>query len=232
MVDVPAGPFLMGCVPSDRRECQGNAMPARTVHLSAFQIDKTEVTVAAYAHCEKAKVCGRAVRRGRDAPDLPITGVTWHDADRYCRWVGRRLPTEAEWEKAARGSDGRSFPWGEAPPTCALAHYASPPGDFEACGADLVVPVGTHPSGASPSGALDLAGNAREWTADWYHPEFYRYGPTNDPTGESSDVTKNGRVVRGTAELDELAVYHRGSQTPSFAYINGFRCARSPVQVP
>jgi formylglycine-generating enzyme required for sulfatase activity len=231
MVEVPAGTFLMGCVPMEGRECRGEEMPAREIYVSAFAIDRTEVTVAAYRRCQEAKVCGKPLPRDDSDPNYAITGVTWFDADRYCRWVGRRLPTEAEWEKAARGTDGRSFPWGEQEPDCTLAQYR-PPHPKASCGNDWVAPVDAHPRGAAPSGALDMAGNAPEWTADWYHYSYYNFGPRKDPTGDASDRTGHGRAVRGRLDRYDLEIYHRIGSLPTTNGGYGFRCARSLTQTP
>jgi formylglycine-generating enzyme required for sulfatase activity len=129
--------------------------------LPAFTIDRTEVTQAAYQKCIEAKICS-APAGGFSPADAclnPVVNVSWKQAGQYCAWLDKRLPTEAEWEKAARGSDERLFPWGDDAPTCELAN-------FEGCGLRSAEPVASHPSGASPYGVLDMAGNVREWIFD------------------------------------------------------------------
>ena len=153
-------------------------------------------------------------------PDLPVTCVPWHAAVTYCAWTGGRLPTEAEWERAARGSyDRRRYPWVDAPPRCDLARSSG-------CG-DGPAPVGTHPAGQSPDGVYDLAGNVAEWVADWYHPRAHRQNPSENPAGPDRGRV---RVVRGGSFYDppsDLRASYRYGLTPAFGYgVVGFRCAR------
>ena len=149
--------------------------PAHRVSLRPFLLDKTEVPNEAYFRCVEAGVCrphspdnARANKLGDDRqfrrPRQPISGVSQSDAAAYCSWIGRRLPTEAEFERAARGSDGRTYPWGEEKPTADRAVFH----------ASLTEDVGTHPAGAGPYGHLDLAGNVWEWSADRYDPDAYK----------------------------------------------------------
>ncbi|MCB9645569.1 MAG: SUMF1/EgtB/PvdO family nonheme iron enzyme [Deltaproteobacteria bacterium] len=202
MVAVPAGPFIKGCVPKPGApECYGGERPERTVILEAFSIDKTEVTVAAFKRCVDAGACeastfrsGESCNWGRPERDQhPMNCVNWSGADAFCRWAGRRLPTETEFEKAARGTDGRRYPWGNAPSSCA---YAVLDDGGNACGrGETTWQVGSKPAGASPYGALDMAGNVWEWTSDWYVTGKSRvvrggsYG--SDPTG----VRASGRTL-------------------------------------
>ena len=118
----------------------------------------------------------------------PVVNVNWDQANAYATWAGGRLPTEAEWEKACRGTDGRIYPWGDEPPTAELANFANNVGD--------TTPVGSYPNGASPYGALDMAGNVWEWTADWYAADYYANSPPANPPGPA---TGDVRVVRGGA---------------------------------
>jgi formylglycine-generating enzyme required for sulfatase activity len=200
MVYVPAGEFLMGSTAGDidallaqcsdcKRESFAEEQPQHTVFLDAFWIDRTEVTNAQYRECMEAGVCQEPDCWDDDhlnAPDQPVVCMTWADAQDYAAWVGGRLPTEAEWEKAARGTDGRIYPWGNSQPDC---HKAN----FYGCANDPL-PVGSHPDGASPYGALDMAGNVREWVADWYDADYYSQSPLRNPQGPESGAF---RVLRG-----------------------------------
>lgn len=162
--DAPAATFTMGCYPARDDACDAASEPLREVTLPRYFIDVTEVTQGAYAACVAAGVCalppltctGTWTKAPRDDA-LPMTCVDADDARRFCAWRGARLPTEQEWERAARGVDGRAFPWGDQKPDCARAAIAS-------CGL-LPERVGTHAAGASPIGALDMAGNVSEWTS-------------------------------------------------------------------
>ncbi len=216
LVAIPAGPFTMGCDPAVHPECTVDESPVHTVELSAFRIEATEVTVGQWRACIAAYACPELPGVG-DSDDFPVVGVGLGDAEGYCTWKVRRLPTEAEWERAARGPDGGLFPWGDAAPDCDLA--AS-----RACDGGLVT-VATHPAGASPEGVHDLAGNAWEWVADWYDPLFYGSSLAADPVREP---TGGLRVVRGADGWSdpwflrvtnrEMAINDAVSQTV------GFRC--------
>ncbi|MGH2619751.1 MAG: formylglycine-generating enzyme family protein, partial [Anaerolineales bacterium] len=170
MVFVPAGPFEMGSNSGDNSE-----RPVHTVTLDAFWIDRTEVTNAMYEMCVNAGACespGRTESYSRSSyhgdsqfANYPVIFVSWYDAKASCEWAGRRLPTEAEWEKAARGKDGRTFPWGNASPDANLLNFDLDVGD--------TTETGEYPAGASPYGALDMAGNVWEWVNDWYEETYY-----------------------------------------------------------
>ena len=168
LVHVPAGGFWMGCAPSDT--CREEEGEGRQVSLPGFWIERAEVTVARYARCVRAGVCAEP-KTGREVynwdkswrEDHPVNGVTLKDAETYCAWMGRRLPTAVEWVKAARGTDLRSHPWGDARPDC---HHAVMDDGREGCGSGTTAAVGSKPAGASPYGALDMVGNVAEWTAD------------------------------------------------------------------
>jgi formylglycine-generating enzyme required for sulfatase activity len=240
MVEVPAGEFIMGSTRPQVSEYldQNSAYfkfrprgflydqtPQLTVHLDAFAIDRVEVTVGRYRRCVEAGFCQPADLQDTLPDDYPVVGVTWHDARAYCHWVGKRLPTEAEWEKAARGTDGRWYPWGNE----WGENRANEADDVE----DLE-PVGSYPKGASPYGVLDVGGNAPEWVADPYGP----YPGQPDPTIFSErDLGK--RVVRGCqVGLPYMGggpgapAVCRGRREPEDTErsIVGFRCVEGPWQ--
>jgi formylglycine-generating enzyme required for sulfatase activity len=187
---VPAGAFDMG---SDERL---DEQPIHKVYLDAYWIDQTEVTNGKYHQCEGAGECtAPMISRSytRDAyyenpeyDNYPVIQVSWFQADDYCRWAGRRLPTEAEWEKAASGIEGWKFPWGDNPPIPGLLNYDRNIND--------TTEVGAYPEGISPVGALDMAGNVWEWVADWYGEKYYEESPERNPQGPPSGT---GHVLRG-----------------------------------
>jgi formylglycine-generating enzyme required for sulfatase activity len=217
MVLVPAAQFWMG---SDDGE--DDEKPRHRVTLDGFYIDTYEVTNALYQKFMSAS--GRAAPEywndsKFNGPRQPVVGVSWHDADAYCTWAKKRLPAEAEWEKAARGTDGRKYPWGEQ-------RDASRANSNES-GRGKTVDVGSYPRGVSPDGALDMAGNVWEWVADWHGKDYYRKGPDRNLQGPA---TGTHRVLRGGSWLSNpinLRSAYRDSDTPGsrFHFI-GFRCAR------
>jgi formylglycine-generating enzyme required for sulfatase activity len=219
-VFVPAGDFRMG---TDEQSI-AKSRPQHIVTLDAFWIDQTEVSNAMYAQCLEAGACphpGGAANPffGKsEYADHPVVYVSWDAADAYCRWAGRRLPTEAEWEKAARGTDGRTYPWGDDPPDERRANF-----DLN-LGAPL--PVDRYPLGASPYGALNMAGNVREWVADWFSESYYKHTPLINPHGPAQG---EARTLRGGSYLDdarELRIFNRFGHEPFSPGINrGFRCA-------
>jgi formylglycine-generating enzyme required for sulfatase activity len=204
--------------------------PQHTIYLDAFWIDKTEVTKAEYKKCVQAGAC-QAPRYDSDfaasEATRPVEGISWQAAAAYCQWVGRQLPTEAQWEKAARGTDGRIYPWGNQRATCEYAVMDD--GSGNGCGTTNTWPVGSKPRGASPYGALDMAGNTGEWVADWYDDKYYVDSSPRNPPGPPSGQL---RVYRGGLYYDEatfIRTTFRGSSIPDGHDSNlGFRCVASP----
>lgn len=228
MVCVPKGGFLMGSNDEDR-SAKDNEKPQHTVYLDAYWIDQTEVTNAQYAQCVESGACSLSGRSASQSfPDYygnqlydnyPAIFVTFQDAVDYCTWAERTLPTEAQWEKAARGTDGRIFPWGNNQPDNTRLNYSRYLGDVTA--------VGSYPSGISPYGALDMAGNALEWTTDRYHQDYYSlYTSWLNPQGPKSG---DYRVQRGGCWDSgpwSVRTTMRVPSSPNFrALFVGFRCA-------
>jgi formylglycine-generating enzyme required for sulfatase activity len=226
MVCIPGGPFLRGNAghPTER--------PAAGVTVSTFFIDRFEVTNAEFRACMEAGAC-RLMHHydGFNEPDQPVVAVNWVNAAAYCAWVEKRLPTEAEWEKAARGTDGRTYPWGEEPPTCERAHYRD-------CDPRTSRPVGSFAPG--PWGIHDMAGNAYEFVQDWFAP-CYAGCPGacgdactgTDPRGPCGGAEHcpgyDKRALRGGSwfwEADQLrTTQRRGMRPTSGGHRLGFRCA-------
>ena len=253
MVYIPAGEFLMG---SD--DARANERPQRLVYLDAYEIDRYEVTHAQYQRFVKAT--GYTPPRywsGNDYPqgmiDFPVAGVGWQDADAYCMWAEKRLPTEAEWEKACRGTGGRIYPWGNTwhpdranvgPPLEdarsgvwdeAWAYVQANPTDS---GMPGLRPVGTYPESASPYGVMDLAGNVSEWVQDWYNWSDYRDLPTRNPQVQGPPWN---RCLRGSSWFipygdnaqgqDQSRCSARNSSHGAHGDVrSGFRCARSVLE--
>lgn len=229
MVLVPAGKFMMGSKEDDK-SAQEAEKPSHSVELDAYYLDQYEVTTTRYAiFLQKTNRVASAYwskqvleRHG----EKPIIGVDWYDATAYCSWAGKRLPTEAEWEKAARGTDQRLYPWGNVAPNHQLANYDRG-SDFN--NYEVLTNVGSYKDGRSPYGAYDMAGNVWEWTADWYDENYYRYEQRSmsNPKGPSSG---QHRVVRGGAWGDasgrmRSAIRYRRSATARHDFL-GFRCVR------
>lgn len=216
---VPTGNFVMG----DDLES-----PQREIFLDAYYIDRFEVTTSRYTKF-LAATGSVAAPDGWDALDpikggeLPVMGVNWSDATAYCEWAQRRLPTDAEWEKAARGSDGRKYPWGDALPTLDHANYQNASAESYNGG---LRNVGAHPAGRSQFGVDDMSGNVAEWVADWYTESF----PHNDRRNPKGPETGTERVVRGSGRFDHpdrlIATkrYHANAELRNEDI--GFRCAR------
>jgi iron(II)-dependent oxidoreductase len=220
VVQVPAGDFPMGCDADVDGDCGDDEKPKHVVTLSAFEIDKTEVTQAQYSACVAASACDApSCDWNCDHADFPASCVTWAQANAYCTFAGRRLPTEAEWEKAARGEQGLKYPWGDAEPDCTRSNKAG-------CG-DEAMPVGSLPDGASPYGALDMAGNMVELVADWYDAAYYAGSPPADPPGPPKGTRYSGRGGGFKSPADYLRASKRDWYDPTDAGASlGFRCAR------
>lgn len=242
LVFVPEGSFRMGAS-ADFAPAEPDERPQREINVAAFWIDSTEVTFAMYELCLEDDDCSPPVGPSSDrlSADHPVSGVSWHQAQTYCRWAARELPSEAQWEKAARGQDGRRYPWGwiGAPESgrdvrlnfcdvnCPFDYRADQFDDGYARGA----PVGSYPAGASPYGALDMAGNVWEWTADWYRAEAYKPTPT---AAQTSQDEMKVRSIRGGSWAETtwegIALISRASnrfwhQPERSRPDLGFRCA-------
>ena len=240
-VFVPQGSVQMGGIDS---AASADEKPVHKVSLQAFWIDKLEVTNAMYLGCITGGGCQppQAIKSetrpsyfdNPDFNDYPVVYVTWGDAAAYCKWAGRRLPTEAEWERAARGDDVRTYPWGSNNPDSTLANFNYQFGDTNR--------VGSYPAGASPFGALDMAGNVAEWVNDYYSGTYYSQNIDSNPTGPNARSNFFARVVRGGSFGDSkllIRVSKRSQVTGSDlnadvgseAYLGdfspriGFRCA-------
>ncbi len=219
-VYVPAGQFLMG------GENTGVDSQRHMVYLDSFWIDRTLVTNDQYKKCVDEGRCVASVCIGTS--DHPVTCVTWQAAADYCAWAGRRLPTEAEWEKAARGIDGRHYPWGNEEPPCGKEQNSLTflTQVYVSC-RTAVTAVGVYPGNASPYGALDMVGNVSQWVQDWYDEDFYANSPERNPLGPASGQE---RIVRGSLinGVYYTQTQSRDSELPEHTdpYL-GFRCAFS-----
>jgi eukaryotic-like serine/threonine-protein kinase len=240
-VYVEAGEFTMGSDPNTDPDFWGAEGPVHQVYLDGYWIQRTEVTNALYQRCVSEKSCPLPASISSyttpnyygnpDFDGFPVVNVSWSGAQSYCRWIGGRLPTEAEWEKAARGTDGRRYPWGEDSPSGELVNYCdrrctrSDSDPQQDDGYSELAPVGSFPLGASPYGVLDMAGNVWEWTADWFRETYYRISPDKNPLGPASG---SRRVVRGGAWLNPdhgLRTTARASFRSTETMVSvGFRC--------
>ena len=243
MVLVPAGEFLMGT--ADAIKARFNQKPQHAVYLDTFYIDKYEVTNSRYEKYVEANGGGTVEPaylptnlRLLDPSvhgDVPVTSIQWRSAKGYCKWVGKRLPTEAEWEKAARGTDGRIYPWGNEPPTDELVVFSVRPQNWK--GPSSFSRVDSHPKGVSPYGAHHMAGNVFEWVNDLYLDDYYKITPLRNPQGPPKGaMNKHGKklsayTVRGGSAKSlapVLTTAFRAGWTHIYtAPHGGFRCAKS-----
>jgi len=202
-----------------------NEEPQHSVYLDAFWISKTQVTSAMFNACVNAGVCDYSTSHNTNPNYLdplyanhPVVYISWDMAQTYCFWTGGRLPTEAEWEKAARGMYGRRYPWGEEQPRIKFVNVNNEYG--------TTTTVGLFPYGASVYGVLGMGGNVREWVLDWYNPKYYQISPFSNPFGPETGEKK---VLKGACFSDEIR-YCRSSnrlahEPGSPGAVRGFRCA-------
>lgn len=233
MIVVPAGSFPMG-VPDGDRDGGRDEYPRHEVFVDTFAIDKFEVTNGLYLGFVKST--GHRVPQNPTNPtrnlwhgdtiteslaERPVINVDWLDADAYCKWAGKRLPTEAEWEKAAKGTSDRRFPWGNVEPTAKHLNY-----NQRWIGEKTLMPVGSYEAGKSPFGAYDMAGNVWEWVNDWYDTQYYEKSPQKNPKGPDVGVKK---VIRGAGwqnETPTVRIFTRVESDPTMRNEStGFRCA-------
>lgn len=216
-VRVPAGEFIMGD--------ETGITLRHVVYLDEFWMDRVEVTNTMYKLCVAAKGCSLPANDNIYFDqwayrDHPVTYVTWFQADQYCQWAGRRLPTEAEWEKSARGTDGRDYPWGNARPNARLAN-------FDDTMIHEAISSFRYELGASPYGVLNMSGNVREWVADWYGPNYYAVSPYENPKGPETGIERSLRSGSYNEDVYEVAVYRRYRHEPESPGLSrGFRCAQ------
>lgn len=221
-IAIPAGEFQMG---NNLTTGSDDEKPVHKVYLDAYKISKYEVTFAMYDEfCEQTGGV-RPDDQGMGRGDRPVINVSWHEAEEFCHWLSQKtgknihLPTEAQWEKAARGTDRREYPWGNSPVSCSKANY------YGCVGKTAV--VGTYPSGVSPYGLNDMAGNVWEWCRDRYSAKYYSNSPKNNPAGPAGG---SGRVGRGGGWFSEAPYIRSAARfrfSPTYKASNlGFRICR------
>lgn len=245
MVLIPTGPFLMGSTRQVDRNSYPAEFPQRSVSLDAFEIDKYEVTMVQYLRYVLAKGLEPLVdwKWGgvfqETMANHPIMHVSWYDADAYCKWASKRLPTEAEWEKAARGEDGRIYPWGNQMAGLSRANFGRTglSGPVRDRPERLVlyppiVSVDKYENAVSPYGAFNMSGNVAEWVSDWYDAAYYSQGPDRNPKGPDHGTSK---AFRGGGWVDSApsvrAAQRNGTDPTTKMNWLGFRCARDAAPV-
>jgi len=247
MVLIPAGQFLMGSDKKVDRNAYLAELPQRKIYLDAYEIDKFEVTTVQFLKFVLAKDLPPLIDWQYDGGNFqetmvnhPVMHVSWDDADAYCRWAGKRLPTEAEWEKAARGDDGRIYPWGNQMAGLSRSNYGRtglsgpvrdrperlllyPP----------IISVDKYDNGVSPYGLFQMSGNVAEWVADWYDPKYYASAPDRNPKGPENGTQ---RSFRGGGWIDSTpsvrAAQRNGTDPSTKMNWMGFRCARDVKEAP
>jgi formylglycine-generating enzyme required for sulfatase activity len=247
MILIPAGPFLMGSDKKVDRNAYLAELPQRKIHLDAYEIDKFEVTTVQFLKFVLAKGLPPLIDWQYDGGNFqetmvnhPVMHVSWDDADAYCRWAGKRLPTEAEWEKAARGDDGRIYPWGNQMAGLSRSNFGRtglsgpvrdrperlllyPP----------IISVDKYDNAVSPYGIFQMSGNVAEWVADWYDPRYYASAPDRNPKGPENGTQ---RGFRGGGWIDSTpsvrAAQRNGTDPSTKMNWMGFRCARDVKEAP
>jgi len=237
MILIPSGEFIMG---TDDTNSPADQRPAHQVYPDAFYIDKYEVTNRQYEQFIIAggyqkkqfwteegwefitkkqidRPLGLGTRYLSAAPNQPVVGISWYEANAYARWAGKRLPTEAEWEKASRGTNGKRYPWGmEMDFTKVFYHF----------GRDPAI-VGSYPAGVSHYGVFDMAGNVWEWCADWYDEAYYLKTSQRNPRGPAQGTMKVMRGGSWNSSRMQMQCTYRDSNNPDYRNTNiGFRCVR------
>ncbi len=233
MVLIPAGVFPMG-VPAGDRDGGRDEYPRHEVFLDAYFIDQFEVTNARYLNFVKAtghripshptnpsRSLWQGMEISESLADRPVVNVDWYDAAAYCQWAGKRLPTEAEWEKAAKGTTDRRFPWGNVEPTDKHLNY-----NQRWIGEKTLMPVGSYEAGKSPYGVYDMAGNVWEWVNDWYSARYYENSPAHNPKGPERGTKKVLRGAGWQSETPTVRIFTRVESDPTNRNEStGFRCA-------
>ncbi len=244
MINIPAGWFWMGCNPNDN-QCDGDEKPYHKVYLNAYYIDKNDITVDEYTKCVKTGGCtqphwdnclvwngsrwqyGTAGSEFQEG-DKPVVCVDWTQSTTYCQWMGDKLPTEAQWEKAARGTDGRIYPWGNQFNCNNSCNSVRPCNETSTC------KVGSYPQDKSPYRVMDMTGNVWDWCSDWYDANYYANSPNRNPWGPDSG---DYRVLRGSVWINNYPMLIRssgrykitGANYGYFSFV-GFRCIRQASQ--
>ncbi len=233
MAFVPTGWFMMGCNEAVDQGCDEDELPYHRVWLDSYYVDVSEVTVAMYRQCVEAGGCtapepGGGCNWGEEGRDLhPANCTDWFQAKAYCAWAGKQLPTEAQWEKAARGVDGRIWPWGNDTPTCERCVMGE---GGAGCGTGGTLPVCSKPAGRTPYGACDMSGNVMEWVEDPQEPGFYKDSPERNPVNPGGDKSKL-HCLRGGERAYTIVNFLRSSNRdglqPEYSnYGVGFRCTK------